>query len=301
MRIGDNYKLQHLYGLENLEEVGDKITIIDNSYLIDLKGLRKIKNIVSIDIYDNYNMTSISGLDFLENISFAMTIWNNKNLKSLEGMPNIKSIQYLSIINNQSLNSLEGLNNLEEVTGALTIDSNPNLTSINGLDALTKVNALHLRANPELTDIGAIRKVCYTNISGLAITQNGNLEVCAFDPICSFIEENVVSAFISENKGSCQDNTVVTTACTNVLKRDNLAEINYFPNPTSSNLFFNCRPELNVEKVKIFKINGTHIGYVEPAGHKIDISHLENGWYILQSEIKSIHATNYSEQIIYKQ
>ncbi len=129
----DNFEINY----PNCTKIEGHVTIggINNTYIINnLNGLNNINTIGEyLSISYNDSLINLSGLEGLDSVEAVLAINNNKLLKNIDGLENLIHIGgYLRVEYNDSLESLTGLVNLD--TNSITdliITENKNLSSCN--------------------------------------------------------------------------------------------------------------------------------------------------------------------------
>ncbi|MGY3794653.1 T9SS type A sorting domain-containing protein [Aquimarina sp. 433] len=163
--ITDNLKLRSLTGLENLEYVGEDLSIgrgilgdDGNPLLENLKGLKKLSSVGgTFRIIKANSITDLNGLESLTNIDGSIEICKTKNLSSLSGLDNIQNENIngdFIVSSNDGLVSLGDFSSLKSIKKRLEINSNINLESLSGLDNITSVySSLLISGNNEIKDL----------------------------------------------------------------------------------------------------------------------------------------------------
>jgi hypothetical protein len=169
--------------------------IIQNTALTDLSGLDSLTSVPNFFVLGNPNMTSLHGLEKLSgNIPGGISIWGNPSLANIDALNNITSIDNgtLECSYNNDLPNLTGLANVTTIGGGLWIDHQPNLTSLGDLNSNLVIQNI--------------------NDDQVRITNNNQLALCSFPPLCSYlafgggavIEFNATGCnSIAEQQSSC--------------------------------------------------------------------------------------------------
>ncbi|NQU34495.1 MAG: T9SS type A sorting domain-containing protein [Bacteroidetes bacterium] len=200
--VEDNASLTNLYGLHNLQNIGEGICIKQNAALSEISSLENVTTIGAgiwvyqnpslsslsgfigitsipgrLDIQDNASLQDLSGLDNVSYVDSDIVIVNNNGLKHLFGLENITAGNYMffSINGNNSLQSLSGLDNLSTIEGTLTIEGNDSLLSLAALGKLTHIGgSLSIEDNFSLTTLTGLDSVNYIGYN-LYIKGNASL------------------------------------------------------------------------------------------------------------------------------
>ncbi|MFK5895019.1 MAG: T9SS type A sorting domain-containing protein [Pseudomonadota bacterium] len=211
--------ITNLYGLSNIESVGQDLIINNNPLLTSLEGL---ENLISVDDFFldiSYNdaLINLSGLNNLTSV-FLLNISNNNSLTSLYGIENLTIIeQGLSIHRNNALLDMSGLENIIYIKGGVTISENNGLSNLDGINQLDSIGgSLTLKKNFFLQDISALSNLTkigthliinkcndLTNLTGLEnlISIGGRLDIYENNDLESLEGiDNIASQSISNLK-----------------------------------------------------------------------------------------------------
>jgi len=133
-----NTSLVSLYGLSNLEYIGD-LSIIGNA-IANLNGLNNLTSAGILYVDNNEHLTDLLGLNSLDKVNY-LHIYGNDLLLNLEGLNNLSMVgeRGLWIRQNFALNNLSGLEKLSRIKGNLSIFENYDLKSLLGLDNLISI------------------------------------------------------------------------------------------------------------------------------------------------------------------
>ena len=168
--------LKNTNGFDNINFIGDSVTIQSNNSLTEVSGFNSLIFIDrTINIVDNNSLKSISGFDKI-NIIEQINLESNYNLVNLDGFKNIETIEeHISIKSNFSLNDFSAFKNIKELQ-YLILFKNSNLTSLTGLESLMKIkNNIEITNNPLLSDFCALKPLILTNNYGSYWNVAGNL------------------------------------------------------------------------------------------------------------------------------
>ena len=127
---GDGFT-EGLLGLENLEYVGEGITI-STTDLVDLSGLEGLKQAGWVNLHLNSKLVSVDGLDGLQHVQEGLYLGSflygvNHNLASVEALSALQDVGGDFEIYGTNLESLQGLEQLESVGGYAHIQGNKKL------------------------------------------------------------------------------------------------------------------------------------------------------------------------------
>src|SRR5690606_10745211 len=100
-----------------------------------LNNLQRIGN--GISILNNYELQDISALQAVTDFNGDIRISESHSLESLNGLNNITSTYDITIQHNSILTNLEGLNGLQTVENMINIEVNAQLQNLHGLNNLT--------------------------------------------------------------------------------------------------------------------------------------------------------------------
>ncbi|MFV0291516.1 MAG: hypothetical protein ACK5IJ_11580 [Mangrovibacterium sp.] len=187
--------------LSSIKYIGTGLTLMNNNFLTDLKGLENIETPI-IDIRKFLALTSLEGFPKTKNFNYISLI-GLSSLESLEGMAHVEQIKYnfyfegmakltslsgldnlkyigggLSIYNSELLKNVDALSNLETVGGALKLQELESLTSVNGLSKITAVDEIYLYKLKSLTSLKGLDNITKvnTNVTILTLTELTNLD-----------------------------------------------------------------------------------------------------------------------------
>jgi hypothetical protein len=149
----DHTGIEHMHGLEQLNDVELFLVIANNPNLLDLNGLSGLKSVYGMYIDSNSALQNLDGLDSLETLD-GIAITNNTVLSSVDGMPRLNHTDgdvYIGF--NASLQHISGFDYLQRIERELTIEGNPLLTSVSGFPSLSLISKLKFIDNPSLTSL----------------------------------------------------------------------------------------------------------------------------------------------------
>jgi hypothetical protein len=289
IQVASNHMLTSLEGLENITEVGD-VNLVFSNNLTSLSGLDNLTSVGGyLAIGGNPLLASISALDNLTSVEDNLIVAMNPALISLSGLDNLETVGgVVSIYENPLFTSLSGINNLTSA-GAININTNNSLTSLSGLENLTSLFSdghIHIYNNLVLTDISALQNLNPENILpiaseeyvGLYIVDNPLLEVCNLSNICTFLQNGGESE-ITGNAGSCIDEQTLTNACSMSVEDNVINNVDIYPNPVKSLLYF----DKEIQKVTVTDLTGK-IFSVQNTVDQVDLSTLQSGIYLIVIE-----------------
>lgn len=171
-----------------------------NTALTNLSGMDSATSIINTFIGGNPNLVSLHGLEKINAINYGISIWYNPvitDLSALSGITNINNDK-LEVSGNTVLSSLAGLGNITNIAGGLWLRANLALTTLSQL-------------NPGLI----IQSNCGNPQSdSVFITDNNQLALCSFAPICNFLAINSPSATIYNNAVGCSSIGEIIASCT---------------------------------------------------------------------------------------
>lgn len=168
-----------------------------NTGITDLTGMEGVAAAANFYLWSNPNLTSLHGLENLSgNIAGGISIHDDPVLSDVSALSNISSISdgTLEFDNNPSLTNLVGIGNITEIGRGLWINYNTNLTSL-----------ADLNANLIIQNNG--------NTDSVRINGNTQLALCAFQPLCNYLN-NGGTAEIDNNAPGCSTIGQVLASCT---------------------------------------------------------------------------------------
>lgn len=214
--IVSNNSLTSLSGLGGITTIGGTVTFLSNDVLTDFSGFTNLASIGGgLYILLNPALTSFNGFQSLVSIYEDIIVAANDALLNVNGLNNLLSVNgYILFQQNASLANLTGIEKLTTGITSLGIVMNPSLTSLKGLENLTTIlEDVIISGNEILTDISALSKL--SDISGLLdISDNTLLQMCAMQPICTFLSNTPENARIENNATGCATVEDVISACT---------------------------------------------------------------------------------------
>ena len=247
---GGNLELMHTQ-LVNLSSLSGLTTILNGYLYLEVNpnmtsiGLNNLTRTWGFLFGNMPNLTSIAGLsNNLVNTNIGTFWMNNTGLTNLTGMDSITSSSNFYLFSNPNLTSLHGLEKLSgNIGGGITIYNNPVLTDVTALQNVTEINDAKLEIAycndlSDLTGLGNITTIgngLWINGNGnlqtlaslnsgliiqnlyldsVRITNNGQLAICSFAPICSYLAGNG-GAIIENNAPGCSTIAEVVTICNN--------------------------------------------------------------------------------------
>ncbi len=213
MTVKHNDNLQSLTGLDNLDSIGEFLTIDTNASLLNCSGLGSLTSLGGkLVIFANESLTSLTGMDNLSSINGYIYILYNIALTSLDGIQNIDpmSVESQSTVNydleikyNPMLSECE----VESICGVLSIPTKTTdiqenasgcnntaeiedacLSSISEYKGLTSIKVSPNPATQGIyvsSEIGKIDKIWMANHLGQKVleTQENPLMFRSFQPV----------------------------------------------------------------------------------------------------------------------
>lgn len=192
--------IRNLSGFSNIDSIRLSLVIQNQSELVSLVGLEKLRTVANIQItncpklqnmvgLDNLkrvngsiqlnkinNLTSLSGLNSLDSILYDIDLNELPTLNNLEGLHLIKNVGNLKIRFCSALTQLTGLENVEKIKGSLVISDCPVLNSLAKLEKLKYIrNDFIISNNNAMIEISKINALEYIG-DDLEITFNKNLK-----------------------------------------------------------------------------------------------------------------------------
>lgn len=151
----DRDPITNLRGLNRLRSVSGSL-IIRSTPLNDLSGLENLESVGDgLSLFNNDVLTSIEGLQNLR-LVHSITLYSNPGLKKLHGFSAQLDCRNIAISGSDQLESLDGLQ-LSDTLETFYVSDNLNITRL-GLDASTIVtDEIGLRNLPRLKSIASLR------------------------------------------------------------------------------------------------------------------------------------------------
>lgn len=261
--------------------------LIMGENITDLSGINVINTIDSnLLIWDCIRLKNLSGLENLDTIHNRLSIHANDSLKDLEGLNGLKFIgEDLWIFTHYELSSLNGLNQLDSIGGGLHIALNDSLTNLNALSGLTKINGmLDFNMNYILADLSGLDNILPSSITDLTIKYNPLLTFCEVQSICDYLASPGGEFTIEFNSTGCNSKEEVEEAClTNVSEPTETNDhITIYPNPANRDFGIKNKIRDEISEVTIINHLGIIVHYEKHFNHKVDVSTLPQGMYIVE-------------------
>lgn len=166
--------LENLDGLENLQEITERLSVYENLELRNIDALRNVTapmNNVNIERNDKLeNIDGLSGLSSLVAIPESrpgLLVIDNAALQNVDGLRNLSSMEggALFIWLSPLITNLDGLSNIPGTIDELVFSGNEALTNIDGLSHLTALTGdLEIGACGSLKDLSGLKGL--TSIGG---------------------------------------------------------------------------------------------------------------------------------------
>lgn len=155
-----------LEAFEDLEIVTGTLTIVGNTRLSNLDGLRSLRAVGHLVISENLALHDIEGLAGLRHAR-TVTITKNPRLENLQGLGGLRKLERLEV----SESGIFGTNGVERLgkVGDLVLTSNARLLNLDGFEGLSQARNVTIVGNPRLAAQSGL-------LSGLARV-NGRVEV----------------------------------------------------------------------------------------------------------------------------
>lgn len=273
------------------KEIEGEVLIGDYSGSSDIYSLEGLSQLTSfgshVTIAAGENLLSLQGLDSIQHIDGYLFLLRNSEITDFSGLESLRSIGNALAINyNDNLKDLKGLDSLTSIGAELSIGVNNELLNLNGLEQLTSLGTwISIYNNNKLVDISGIRNVDPQSITTkIQIEDNPMLTSCAIWPVCESLNNLDVEMIIGVNGSGCNSVDEIDNECESLFVSEfNQNDIlNIFPNPTDRLLNIYSNESMDLESVKIFTQEGRIVSEQTFIGNQIDLSHLNNGIYILE-------------------
>jgi hypothetical protein len=141
---------------------------------------------------------------------------------------------------------------------------------------------LRLEYNAALTSLAGIENIDAFSINQVFLQNSGLLTGCAVPSICTYLDDNLGPATISNNGLGCSSRTEVENECT-ILSVDDLVleNIILFPNPATDR-FSIADPNNVIEKTEIISSQGKIINVFDHDISNISVSEFPPGLYFIR-------------------
>ncbi|MBL7783610.1 MAG: hypothetical protein JNM22_20415 [Saprospiraceae bacterium] len=235
LQIGPETPPQNMQGFDGLERVVQHLEL-SASNMHSLAGLENLRYVGQNLVLRDMPLYSLAGLQNLDTVQYQLVLTRLHRLKNLEGLENLHAAAPV-ILECDSLLNLTGLDYLE--SGAtIALAYNQQLQSLQGLEHfrtftydIFPFGSLLLMDNPQLQDVSALSADLHIN-SGLLLSGNSSLSVCAVAPICSYLAAPGDTTLIENNLPGCNTGEEILEACSVGLEEvSGSAGFTVFPNP----------------------------------------------------------------------
>jgi len=168
----NNSKLATLIGLQSIDSTG-RISISENSQLINLDGINKLKYCDDLTIYNCFQLTDITGIS---QVSLkGLFIVNCFKLKKIVGFNTAKKLSAsINIIENFDVDTIDAFHNIDSINGRLRINGHNKLKMLSMgeklkyiRDDLEITNSPLLPSLPDFPLLDNVRTVKLENLHGL--------------------------------------------------------------------------------------------------------------------------------------
>lgn len=297
--------LINLHGLENITQVG-ALFIEYCDALQNLEGLNGITN-TSVElssgdfrITSNASLTSLNGLNSYSKTHRDTYISNNPALTSLGGLSNFhESGCSLIIHNNSLLTNLSGLDNLTTMVttcnlAGLSISNNPQLANVDALENLSNIPYpnlyMDIQNNPMLESLSGLENIPSDMIYYLKLQSSQDLATCNLPNICEYLS-NGGDNEISGNATGCDSSEEILELCAlSIEEISDAEEITLYPVPTKQILNVSAKNNAAIEQINVYDLTGKLVFTSKGNQSKIDVSHLDNGTYLVSVKTsKRVH------------
>lgn len=158
LAVNQNSALKSLEGLHNLKLVQD-LGISGNPLIMDLKGLRSLKNAInSLSVENMSGLINLTGLESLENTR-QLAIVNCNKLSNLIGLSALTKTSTFIIQGNMVLQNLIGVNTSKTFGDHFNISYNPNLLEFPNFTNMTRIFNFNLTGNPRLKSLKGLESL----------------------------------------------------------------------------------------------------------------------------------------------
>ena len=160
LSIGFCDNLYNLSGIDNITEI-NSMRIFSNNNLYNLDGIsQKLTYLDNFYLIKNPKLKQLTNLENL-NFIWILSIEENQILDNLNGLDSVTEFAYLQISQNPSLQSISALQKVNRIRAQTSLIDNAKLSNIDALSKadMTTMDSLVIVANP-LLDVCAIESIC---------------------------------------------------------------------------------------------------------------------------------------------
>ncbi len=170
--------IRNLSGFSNIDSIRLSLVIQNQSELVSLVGLEKLRTVANIQITNCPKLQNMVGLDNLKRVNGSIQLNKINNLTSLSGLNSLDSILYDIDLNElPTLNNLEGLHLIKNV-GNLKIRFCSALTQLTGLENVEKIKGSLLISDcPVLNSLAKLEKLKYIRNDFIISNNNAMIEI----------------------------------------------------------------------------------------------------------------------------
>lgn len=279
--------IEEIPSFNNLEK-SNKIDIsIEKLNKID--GFYKLKDTVNeIKILRCDSLKSINGFNKVKHVKTRVLFGTTKDLISINGFNDLISMRYLHLDYCPNLSIINAFESLEIIDSTFLVGGCNSLKNLDFVQSLKTVDEIIIRSATTsiitngIDDIEGLSNIDVNYLTSLNISYCPNLSVCAYEPICRYLEESNTNYVIENNDLGCNSREEILEAC-EMVSTDNIMNshitINLYPNPANRVITIDCSKK--IERVEIHKINGQKVKELIINSGQIDVSDLKNGLYLL--------------------
>jgi len=142
--------------------------------------------------------------------------------------------------------------------------------------------------NDVLTSLSGLDNIDAASIDSLFIYNNTALSSCEVKSVCDYLANPTGTIEIYDNAPGCNSQVEVEEACTESVEELYAEDyLSLFPNPAIHVVNISIHDGLEVEEVTIYTLTGQQLMQERPVSNTIDISHLQQGMYIVEVVIEN--------------
>jgi len=177
--IRNNSALTNLMPLNNLSQIQQSLSIINNDALTHLNGLENLTQTQGVTIEENNSLVNFSALSNVNNNLLSVFIRNNSSLINLNGLQGQTSLFQIVLEGNSALQNLTGLDNLTQIQTGFNILNNGSSMNLTGLGSLTNINGNLSITGNSMTSLGGLGAASGLTVQGNVLI-NGNSGMTTF-------------------------------------------------------------------------------------------------------------------------
>ncbi len=225
------------------------LKIIEGSLEIGLK-----KSIIDFDGFTALD-TILGSLRILGS-SFDMT-------EKISGFKNLKYIGQDFLISELfNLNEITGFSSLQKVTRSVKLNLLVKIQNLDAFKNLSSATILNISSCWLLNDISGVTGIDFTKLNNFHLSGNDSLSYCHYEPICTYIDQNLGKHDIKFNKKGCNSAEEILEACRTVgVEEWDEVQVSIYPNPTCSHFYIESDTDIDIDDVEIWTMAGSKVPF----------------------------------------